>query len=69
MADRTKTRSEGLYEEAVKALNRHEDPFSPQWRQAHQVEDDEMGFLMDVIGARIAYGEQWIRKGMVGDAW
>lgn len=69
MEDRTKTRSERLYREAVKALNRHEDPFGPQWRQAHQVEDDEMGFLMDVISAHIAYGEQWIRKGTGENAW
>lgn len=69
MEDRTKTRSERLYEEAVKALNRHEDPFGREWKQVHHVEDDEACFLMDIISARIAYGEQWIRKGTGENAW
>ena len=46
------------------ALNRHEDPFSPAWRERNHMSEDETEFLMDVLSARISYGEKWIRERM-----
>lgn len=59
-----KSRVEKLYEQAVDALNRHEDPFSPAWRERNHMSEDETEFLMDVLSARISYGEKWIRERM-----
>ena len=54
--DDGKLRAVRLCDQAVAALNRHEDPFSPEYLDRHRITPDEAGFVMDVLAARIAYG-------------
>ncbi len=64
MGTEARPRTEQLYEKAVEALNHHQDPFSPTWRERNRMSEDETRFLMDVISARIAYGDKWITERM-----